>query len=230
MTTELWLGDSLELVHKIEGPIHCICTDPPYGVAFKSNSAKTTRGKRWVEEIANDDDPELAIATFLDVMRPLVAQTAEHAEMYVFTAWKVLPEWLDAVASLEPFVIKNVLVWDKQMPGMGDVEGNWQNSYELIIYAKKGRRILPYRRSSIISVQRPDKDNHIHPTEKPVPLLEELLKVSTDKGDLVVDPFAGSGSTILASQRLGRRAIGIEKNPAFHERASRRLDQNFFDI
>lgn len=223
-------GDCRTLAPTIEGPINCILTDPPYGVAFRSNSAKTTRGKRWVEEIENDEDPETAIATFLEAVRPLVDKCAEQAEMYVFTSWKVLPRWLEIVGSLEPFVVKNVLVWEKGMPGMGDVEGNWPNSYELIIYAKKGRRPVPNRRPSVISVQRVDKDNHIHPTEKPVPLLEILLEMSTSPGDLVVDPFAGSGSTIVAAQRLGRRGVGIEMNAGFHERASRRLDQNFFSF
>lgn len=223
-------GDSRELVKTIEGPIHCICTDPPYGVAFKSGSAQTAAGKRWVEEIANDDDPEIALATFLDVMRPLVEKCADEAEMYVFTAWRVLPEWMHAVASLEPFVVKNLLVWDKGTPGMGDLDGNWANSHELIIYAKKGRRVLPNRRPSIIAVNRTPSNSHIHPTEKPVALIEVLLEQSTNRGDLVVDPFSGSGATIVAAQRLGRRGIGIEMHTPFWERAIRRLDQNFFDF
>lgn len=227
---DILLGDSLTLADHIEGQINCICTDPPYGVAFLSNSSVTPRGDKWVEKIANDDDPELAIDLFLRVMAPLVAKCADQAEMYVFTSWKVIGPWLDAVAKLEPFVVKNLLVWEKGMPGMGDVEGNWPNSYELIIYAKKGRRPIGSRRPSVVSVQRVDKDNHIHPTEKPVPLLEILLEQSTKPGDLVVDPFAGSGSTIVAASRLGRRGLGMEMNPRFHERAIRRLDQNFFDI
>lgn len=230
MTATLHLGDSRTLHTLIDEPIHCILTDPPYGVAFRSNSAKTAKGKKWVDDIHNDEDLDVAIELFMEVMTPLVAKTVEHCDMYVFTSWKVMQPWIETVNSLEGFEVKNVLCWDKQLPGMGDTEGNWQQSFELILYAKKGRRSVPYRRHSVISVQRPDKDNHVHPTEKPVALLEILLDVSTNRGDLVVDPFAGSGSTLLAATRTGRRAIGMELSAEFHQRASRRLNQNFFDL
>lgn len=230
MTCEIWHGDSTVLTANIEGPIHAIITDPPYGMAFRSGSAQTAAGKKWVKDIANDGDLDAALATFMTAMLPLVANSADEAEMYVFTRWSMTSVWIDAINELDPFQVKNMLIWDKGTPGMGDVEANWGFSYEVILYAKKGRRPIPNRRSSIISVPRTPSNQHIHPTQKPVELLEVLIKMSTNPGDLVVDPFSGSGSTIVAAERLGRRAIGIEFDAEHHRRSLERLGNNYLDL
>lgn len=227
---EILHGDSRKLIDRIPDGINAIITDPPFGMAFKSGSAQTADGKKWVEEIENDGDLDTALGLFLEVMLPLIPKTADPAEMYVFTRWDMLGRWIEVVNELEPFVVKNVLVWDKGTPGMGDVEANWGFSHELIIYAKKGRRPIPRRRSSIIAVDRTPSNAHIHPTQKPTELLQILIEMSTDAGDLVVDPFAGSGSTIVAAERLGRRGIGIEKQEHFAKRANERLGQNLLDL
>ena len=81
------------------------------------------------------------------------------------------------------------------------------------------------RRSGIIHVDKLANMKHVHPTEKPVALMEKLIEASTDRGDWVVDPFSGSGATAVAAQRLGRNAIGIEKDPRYVEVARDRLSQ-----
>lgn len=227
---EIWHGDSRVLADKIEGPIHCICTDPPYGMAHMSGSAQTAAGKKYVREIANDGDLDAAILCFLEAMAPLVAKTADDADMYVFTRWNMIGDWIKVVNQLEPFEVKNVLVWDKGTPGMGDIDANWAFSWEAIIYAKKGRRPIPERRSSIITVERTPHQHMIHPTQKPVTLIEILLKMSTRKGDLVVDPFSGSGATAVAAMNLGRRAVGIELDEFYIEPSRLRLKQGVFDL
>jgi len=232
LPVEIWHGDSELLSKDVKGPIHCIITDPPYGMDFKSGSAQTADGKKWVEGIANDGDLDVALGIFIRAMIPLVANTADDADMYVFTRWNMTQIWTDAInGALDPFVVKNCLIWDKGTPGMGDVEANWGFSYECILYAKKGRRPIPHRRSSIISkIDRTPSSHHIHPTQKPVELIEVLLQMSTNAGDLVVDPFSGSGSTIVAAERLGRNAIGIELTENFANRSRQRLGQNLLDL
>lgn len=230
MTCEIWNGDSTVLAHEVEGPIHAIITDPPYGMSFRSSFAVTPDGLKWVRDIENDGDLVSALDTFYRAMTPLVAATADEAEMYVFTRWSLLQPWCDAIDALAPFEVKNVLVWDKGTPGMGDVQANWAFSYEFIIYAKKGRRPIPQRRSSIISIPRTPSNQHIHPTQKPVELLEVLINMSTNPGDLIVDPFSGSGSTIVAAERLGRRGIGIEFDEEHARRSRERIGHNYLDL
>lgn len=215
-------GDSRNIASILLGPIHCIITDPPYGIAFESNSAELPSGKRFTEAIVGDNDLNEALNLFDHVMTPLVAKLADDADVYVFTKWIILQHWIEAVNALG-LKVANVLVWDKGTPGMGDVMGNWGNSHELIIYAKKGRRAVRERRSSIISVDRVDNKTHIHPTQKPVDLIEILVRMSTSPGDLVVDPFSGSGSTVVACKNLDRNCIGIEIDEQYIKPSRERL-------
>ena len=78
-----------------------------------------------------------------------------------------------------------------------------------------------------------DRDTpKVHPTQKPVPLLERLIEIFTDKGDVVIDPCAGSGSTLLAAAQMGRKAYGFEVNKQFFNGAKdvvlRRVQTNLF--
>lgn len=230
MTCEIWNGRSELLVEKIEGPIDAIITDPPYGMAFESERIKSTQGKKFVKKIENDASLDEALAQFFATMLPLVPKTADDCDMYVFTRWDIVKTWIDAINELDDFTVQNLLVWDKMQLAMGDIWANWDYSFEFIIYAKKGRRLLSKRRSSILSFERVHQQHRIHPTEKPVALISELIKVSTKPGDLIVDPFAGSGSTIVAAEQLGRRAIGIELDPDHFRRGSARLGQNLLAL
>lgn len=223
-------GNSAEVAATIEGPIHAIVTDPPYGVAFKSGSAQTESGKKFTPEIANDGDLDAAVDIFYGAMDHLVPKLADDADLYVFCDRLMIGDWQLVINSLPDIEVKNVLVWDKGTPGMGDLEGNWGFSWESILYAKKGRRKVASRRSSVIAIERLAAGKNWHPTQKPVELLEVLIRQSTDPGDLVVDPFAGSGSTIVAASRLGRRGIGIELNEEYVKRGNDELGQNFFDL
>jgi DNA modification methylase len=207
--------------------IKCVCTDPPYGVNFRSRRAATPNGKKFVSDIENDGDLGEALELFDNVMDMVLPHCTDEAEMYVFTRWDIVGEWIEAVRKLDRhgFMYKMMLVWDKGIPGMGDIDSNWGCGHELILYAKRGRREVPYRRSAIIAVDKVHATRLIHPTEKPVPLLSKLIEMSTDPGDLVVDPFAGSGSTLAAAAELGREAWGTEPNREFYGRAKERLTE-----
>ncbi len=223
-------ADSREWLEKkpfAPGEIKCVVTDPPYGVDFQSRRAVTPEGKAFVKDVANDGDLATAVGLFNHVMDELLPMTADEAELYVFTRWDILDTWMSTVKALSRhgFQYKMLLIWDKGIPGMGDIDCNWGCGHEEILYLKKGRREVPERRSGIIHVDKLGSKQHIHPTEKPVGLLEKLIEMSTDKGDLVVDPFSGSGSAIVAAQRLGRRGVGIELEPVYAAAAEARLGQ-----
>lgn len=76
------------------------------------------------------------------------------------------------------FAYKMLLVWDKGIPGMGDIDANWGCGHDLILYCKRGRREVAYRRSGIIAVDKLGSKQHVHPTEKPggVVLMDEKVK------------------------------------------------------
>lgn len=211
---DIWNGDSIELCKKFQAKsmVNCVITDPPFGVDNKSNMATTVEGQKYARKIANDENPEIAIKVFNEVMDSLLPATTPDADLYIFTAYQVLKEWLDVADKLSRHGFKRsaVLVWQKDGPGMGDLQ-SWGMGHEFILFLKKGRRLRSdQRRSGVLHVPQVRPGRLIHPHEKPLPLLELLIKHSTDKGDFIVDPFSGSGSTVRAAKQLGRNAIGIE--------------------
>lgn len=229
MENEVWQGKCQDLAGRLPDEIHCVITDPPYGIAYVSNSVRRGASKKYNKKILDDDDPVIAVESFKKVMKLIIPKLVEHADVYVFTTWQVYPLWAEAVEDLG-LTLKQVLIWEKGYPGMGDLDYNWGCGYEMILYCKKGNRPVAHRRRAVISINRLPWGQNIHPTEKPVALLETLIEMSTNPGDLVVDPYAGSGSTIWAAQRLGRRGIGIEQEEAYVKAANERLGQLGFSF
>lgn len=214
---QIWHGASEELGERFKpGRIDCIVTDPPFGVDNQSNQAVTAEGKAYARKIANDESPEVAIATFKRVMDVLLPKTKEDSDLYIFTSYQVLSDWMVMTDEyLAPFGYKRkaIIVWEKEGPGMGDLESPWGMGCEFILFFQKGRpgkRDHWSRRNSVVRIPQLRPGELIHPHEKPVALLELLIKASTDKGDFVVDPFGGSGSLVRAAERCGRSAVSIE--------------------
>lgn len=233
MSQEIIHGDARDLVHYlVDGSVKCAIVDPPYGVNFRSRRAATPEGKKFVKEIASDGDLEGALDLFHEVMTRMGPKFADEAELYVFTRWDIVGEWINAVRALDVigFGYKMLLIWDKGIPGMGNIDSCWGCGHELILYCKRGLRDVAYRRSAIIHVDKLGAKQHVHPTEKPVGLIEYLIAMSTDPGDLVVDPFSGSGSTLVASKRLERNAVGFELDAKYVEVINHRLGEEMFQL
>lgn len=208
--------------------VNCVITDPPFGVNNQSNMAKTVEGKINARKIANDESPEVAIGVFNSVMDSLLPGTVDECDMYIFTAHQVLREWLAVADDLgrHGFRRCGILVWQKDGPGMGDLDGSWGMSHEFIIFLKKGNRERSAgvaRRSGVLAIPQLRPNQLIHPHEKPTALLNELIRFSTDPGDFIVDPFCGSGSTVRAAREMKRSAVAIELDPHNFEIANNRL-------
>lgn len=212
---QIWQGDSEHLSQKFKtGRVNCIITDPPFGVDNQSNMAVTESGKKYARKIANDESPEVAIKTFKNVMSVLLPRTSEDADCYVFTSYQVLSDWLVMTDDFMPefgFNRKAVLIWEKDGPGMGDLNCPWGMGCEFILFFQKGKREKQSkRRNNVLHVPQLRPNQLIHPHEKPLTLLEILIKASTNKGDFIVDPFGGSGSTVRAARNCDRSAVAIE--------------------
>lgn len=130
----------------------------------------------------------------------------------------------------EHLAFKQMVVWDKGKIGMG---WHYRRSYETVLVAQKGKGKCNWfdRSHKIENIIRPGDHNvrkiipsqRQHPTEKPVELAEHFIKLHTRPGDVVLDPFMGSGTTALACQRTGRRFIGIELDRRWYGMAERKL-------
>ena len=227
---QIWQGDSISLCQKFQAKkrVNCIITDPPFGVNNQSNMAKTIEGKANARKIANDESPEVAIAVFNQVMDSLLPGTVDNCDMYIFTAHQVLKEWLAVADGLARHNFRRcgILVWQKEGPGMGDLEGSWGMGLEFIIFLKKGNRPRSTgvaRRNGVLAIPQLRPNELIHPHEKPTGLLAELIRFSTNPGDFIVDPFCGSGSTVRAAKEMGRSAVAIELDETNFKIANDRL-------
>jgi len=194
----------------------CVCTDPPYGIAFKSTFGKDPIAKeKYQQEIEDDQDVETAIATFDEAMTALAPYLADTCELYIFSKWTVEVEWHEYLRTQMPkFGIELFakLIWENGYPGLGDLKYNWGCGFEDIYYLKRGLRPVPSRRVGVIHVDKVRPGTNVHPTQKPTELLKILLSYSCDPHSVVCDPFAGSGSTLVAAKELGLDSVGIEKD------------------
>lgn len=184
-------------------------------------------GKKHSRKIANDRTPERAIEVFDGVMDVLLPRTVDNCDLYVFSAWSVMDAWIPAVKALSRhgFEYRNLLIWEKNGASMGDLN-SWGTSYEVIYFLKKGKRErTDKRRPGVINFPQNPSGSLIHPHEKPEGLLEILLRHSTSEGDLVVDPFGGSGSLVRAARNLGRDGIAIELLKENYDKAVLSLQQ-----
>jgi adenine-specific DNA-methyltransferase len=189
--------------------------------------AVTEAGKSYARKIANDENPEVAKQVFEKMWHAMAPAMKPDSDIYVVTAHQVLEEWLTFTRDLfgaDGYTRKAVLVWEKEGPGMGDLN-SWGMGCEFILYYKRGSRARSdKRRNNVLHTPQLRPTELIHPHEKPLALLELLIKHSTDPGDWVVDPFAGSGSLVRAAQRTGRSAIGIEYDEENWRLAKAKLD------
>lgn len=190
--------------------VDLIVTDPPYGVAWQSRRRKET-----FEQLANDGAGDRDVIR--GVMEHCVRIVRQHRHLYCFGP-------SDALEGLKVSEIVP-LIWDKGTLGSGDVTSAWGPAHEPISFCvskhrhagDKGKSSVPtrMRKGSVLSYTRPTGRNVRHPSEKPWELIRELIESSSKQGELVLDPFGGSGSTAVAAILSGRRAMTIELDPKY---------------
>lgn len=208
-------GDCLDVLRELpDGCIDAVVTDPPFGA--RRPSAWRTADERFAEVEGND-------AVRGEWLADAFRCTADGGAMYLFTCWDRMDEWRN-LATAAGFRVRSCIVWDKGIHGLGDLETCWAPQHELILFSAKGRHELRGSRpKDIIRVQRVNANELLHPYQKPVKLIRELLRASVDYGDTILDPFAGSGTAGAAAVQQDCKAILIEKEPAYCEIARRRV-------
>lgn len=210
---QLYCGDALQILESIiTGPIAALIFDPPYASGARTEAAKPSsgamvRGARWNQKPIDND--QMTTAGFVWLMREVLLAIAPSiiagGSVLSFIDWRQWPNLVGATESCN-LRVQPMLVWDKQSMGLGN---GFRRQHELVMHAAKGvPRVFDRGCPDIISCAR--DSNVDHPSPKPEKLMRRLIEVVTEKGDLVLDPFAGAGATLVAARSLGRRAIGFE--------------------
>lgn len=193
-------GDCLRWLPRLASEsANLVLSDPPYGIGYES----------WTgESVINDDGP------FIWWLREAWRITTSPGAIACFCRWDVQEVWRSAIESAG-FTIRGQVIWNKILHTCGDTRATFAPMHEVIWFATKGRFAFPGNRPKSILTHRRRLGVHVdptrtHPTEKPVALMRELIEHLTRPGDMVVDPFCGTGATIVAAKECGRSAIGVE--------------------
>lgn len=218
----LYLGDALEILPEIGGA-NAVVTDMPYLLTMGGyRESSDVNIKRWrvAHGYKNDGAIVHCEIGWADMMLPVYAALADSADAYFMANDKNLFA-CHAAAVAAGFKLHNVLGWDKRTA----TPNRWyMKNVEYVAYMFKGCARTINDCSVKQLIRYPNPVNKSHPTEKPAALMAQYVTQSTAKGELVLDPFMGSGSTGVACRRHGRRFIGIEIDRQHFDTACRRID------
>ena len=214
-------GDCLDLIKEIDTEsVDLVVTDPPWGIDLKKKRGPRSKEYSTFEDKTEKVDLYKAIGTELwRVMKP-------GAHLYIFFGIQFYKEIYHTLSMIGFDVREVPCIWVKE----GGTFTNWEYKpmpqYENIFFAAKvvegHARQLKEPTTDVFTYTRPRTDR-IHPTEKPVELMKRLISLSSAKNEIVLDPFAGSATTLIAAAILERRAIGYELNQELYDAAFKRL-------
>ena len=222
MSFEIYRGDCLDIMQSIPCEyVDLVLTDPPYNIARENNFH--TIGRAGID--FGEWDKGFDLFSYInDASRIL----KKDGSFIVFNDWKNLGD-IAKYAEGVGFETKNMLRLEKTNPMPRNRDRCYVTDFEVAIwFVKRGAKWCFNRQGS--AYQRPkfthSVERGLHPTQKSLKLMEELVKIHSNPDMLVLDPFMGSGTTGLACLNLGRKFIGIEKDEQYFEVARSRLERD----
>lgn len=208
---DLRQGDCLEVMKEIpDGSVDMVLTDIPYGEVNQKSSGlrKLDRG------VANTCDFDLN--TMVDDFARIVS-----GSFYVFCGTEQISSIVTAFKRHN--LTTRVCAWEKSNPSPMNGSRLWLSGMEFCVFARRPKAEF-HEHCQKALWKFPVGRSKVHPTEKPVALMERLISASSNKGDTVLDPFMGSGTTGVAAKNLGRDFIGIELDETYFDIAKGRID------
>lgn len=209
-------SEAVALLRQLENcSVPLIIADPPYGIGYHSNYYK---GKNPHAPVANDWNFQIH-AFVKECARVL----EDGGALYLFSRWDVYPLWLPSITSAN-LTVKTKIVWVKNNWSAGDLNGSFGNQYEEILFIVKGRHLLRGKRwPNVWEFDRIPATQMLCPTQKPTSLLQRAIAASSDLGNIIVDPFCGSGSTGEAALAEDRRFLLGDIDPKMINLSCKRL-------
>ena len=228
MSINLKNCDYIDLINEMldkKIKVDLLLTDPPYCVSRTHQLGFSNMGRAGMdygEWDYNFDQKEWIIKTSKLVK--------DGGSIVIFNDWKNISYMCEALQE-SGYIIKDLLRWEKNNPMPRNVNSRYVTDFEVAIWAVKGKKKwtfnkpeeVPYLRPAFKSGLVPGGKNRIHPTQKHLGVIEEIIKIHSNPGDLVFDPFSGSGTTAVACRNLGRNFIGSEIEKDYYEKAIKRL-------
>jgi DNA modification methylase len=214
-----------------------VITDPPYNVAINGHVGGKGQIQHRDFEMGCGEMTSSAFTTFLTTtFGHLAANSADGSIHYTFMDWRHMQEMLEAGQAVYS-ELKNLCVWNKTNGGMGSFyrskhelvfvwksgTGPHLNNFELGQHGRNRTNVWDYAGVNSFRSERMD-ELQMHPTVKPVGLVADAIRDCSKRGDLVLDPFCGSGTILIAAERTGRKARALEIDPVYVDVAIRRWE------
>jgi DNA modification methylase len=217
-----------------------VFTDPPFNLAITGNVSGLGKVKHREFAMASGEMSPHEYTKFLGTAFMRLADFSTNGSIhFVCMDWRHIRELLEAAAKLYS-ELKNVCVWAKTNAGMGSL---YRSQHELVFVFKKGTaphvnnvelgrfgrnrtNIWNYSGTNIVGKNR-DAEIAMHPTVKPLALVADAILDCSKRGGIVLDVFAGSGTTLIAAEKTGRRGFGIEIDPYYSDTIIRRFDEMY---
>lgn len=223
-------GDCLDVMRGLpDGCVDAVVTDPPYcSGGFTEAARRASNGSGLRSETRRDGgwftSDNMGTNGLQWLMRHVALEALRlvrpRSSFLVFTDWRMIPA-LTPVIESAGFRWQNTIVWDKGSAGIGR---GFRATHEMILHFTNGvADIYSAKEGNVLRVPRMNTSEREHQTEKPTELMARLCKVVTPPNGVVLDPFAGSGSTGVAAIGSGYRFIGIEREAAYVDIARRRI-------
>lgn len=231
----IYHGDALEVMEQLS-PCDAVVMDPPYcSGGFTEAGRKRASGQGLRSETIRDvgwfvgDNMGTAGLAFL--LRAVAVRghqlLADGGSLCCFTDWRMVANIGPAIES-SGLRWQNIVVWDKKAAGLGT---GFRAQHELILHYVKGTgQFHSQSMGNVLRFGRIGTEEREHQTQKPVELMEAIVDVTVPAGGLVLDCFAGSGTTLRAAKNRGRRAIGIERDERYCEIAAKRMGQEVLNL
>lgn len=224
----LYHGDALDVLAELSIDLDAVVTDPPYASgtrheAGKSSSGAMLRAGRFSDRPIDLD--QMTTVGFVWLMRAVAMgcrpMLKDGGSFLSFIDWRQWPQLVGALETAN-LRIQGMVVWDKGHFGMGN---GFRSQHELVCHASKGVPTI-YDKGIGNVLGFPRQEAIDHPSPKPEGLMQRLIAAVTPVDGVLLDPFAGSGTTLRAAKNLGRRAIGVEMNEGYCQVAAERLSQD----
>jgi site-specific DNA-methyltransferase (adenine-specific) len=223
----LYLGDCREILPTF-GKVDAVVTDPPYSVsvAGSAHHGQKGQGTRRLDFFEGDSDWQAMTNMVVEVAHLTTGLLFETGSMYWWCGHRQFGPLVGFFED-EGFSTR-FLVWRKECPAPAPPGAGYPSGAELCVYAyKPGRTFNGTMPSSVIDSDsfrygQPGKVDH--PTQKPIKVIEPLVRISSNPGETILDPFMGSGTTGVACAKLGRKFIGIEIEERYFSIACKRIE------
>lgn len=209
---DLRLGDCLEVMRSIpDGSVDAVVTDIPYDEANRDSNGLRNLDKQAADVLT------FGLAAFLQEIDRVC-----RGSFYVFCGFQQLSE-VDRYFR-QNGISRRCIVWEKTNPSPMNGQRIWLSGVELCVYGKKPRATYnAFCRNTVLRY--PNGASKVHPTEKSLPLMTDLVLTSTNERDVILDPCMGSGTTGVACVNTGRNFIGIERDVGYYQIATERIQK-----